>query len=120
MLAALEHATRYAKIWHDIGTDEAGSRAIELLAMRGVIEVNSYEPVPAEGVMMQQEAEITVNGSRLTNNEARMVRLALASFADIMANKLGFKDDGIPLTDQYQADTAHVLALIEGRAQRTQ
>jgi hypothetical protein len=37
MLAALEHATRYAKIWHDIGTDEAASRATELLAMRGVI-----------------------------------------------------------------------------------
>jgi hypothetical protein len=70
--------------------------------------------------MMQQEAEISVNGTRLTNNEARMVRLALASFADIMANQLGFKDDGIPLTDQYQTDTAHVLALIEGRAQRTQ
>ncbi len=69
---------------------------------------------------MQQEAEITVNGTRLTNNEARMVRLALASFADIMANQLGFKDAGIPLSDQYQADTAHVLALIEGRAQRTQ
>jgi hypothetical protein len=34
--------------------------------------------------MMQQEAEITVNGARLINNEARMVRLALASFADIM------------------------------------
>jgi hypothetical protein len=48
-----------------------------------------------------------------------MVRLALASFAEIMANQLGFKDDDIPLTDQYQADTAHVLALIEGRAQRT-
>jgi hypothetical protein len=37
-----------------------------------------------------------------------------------MAYQLGFKDDGIPLTDQYQADMAHVLALIEGRAQRTQ
>jgi hypothetical protein len=46
-------------------------------------------------------AEITVNGTRLTNNEARMVRLALASFADIIANQLGFKNDGIPLTDQY-------------------
>jgi hypothetical protein len=38
--------------------------------------------------MMQQEAEINVNGTRLTNNEARMVRLALASFADIMVNQL--------------------------------
>ncbi len=69
---------------------------------------------------MQDEAAITVNGIRLNHNEARIVRLALATFADIMANQLGFKDDGIPLTDQYQTDTAHVLALIEGRAQRTQ
>lgn len=69
---------------------------------------------------MQQEADITVNGTRLTDNEARIVRLALASFADILANELGFKDNGIALTDQYQADTAHDLALIEGRAQRTQ
>jgi len=70
--------------------------------------------------MMQQEAEITVNGTRLSDNEAMVVRLALATFADIMANQLGFKDDGIPLTDRYQADTALVLALIEGKAQRTQ
>ncbi|MGO9988932.1 MAG: hypothetical protein ACLPSY_09195 [Steroidobacteraceae bacterium] len=68
----------------------------------------------------KQEAEITVNGTRLTDNEAMVVRLALASFADIMANQMGFKDDGIALTDRYQADTAHVLALIEGRAQRAQ
>ena len=40
MLAALEHATRHPKIWHDIGTDEPGSRAFELLAERGMIEVN--------------------------------------------------------------------------------
>ncbi len=69
---------------------------------------------------MQQEADITVNGTQLTNNKARIVRLALATFADIMANQLGFKEDGIPLTDRCQTDTAHVLALIEGRAQRTQ
>lgn len=69
---------------------------------------------------MQQEADITVNGTRLTDNEARIVRLALASFADILANELGFKDDGIALTDRYQTDTAHVIALIEGTAQRTQ
>jgi hypothetical protein len=81
--------------------------------------------------IMQDEATITVNGTKITNNEARVVRLALATFADIMANQLGFiaslpasrrssQDDGIALTDQYQADTAHILALIEGRAQRTQ
>jgi hypothetical protein len=69
---------------------------------------------------MQQEAEITVNGTKLTDNESRMVWLALASFADILANQLFFKDDGIALSDQYQADVAHILALIEGRTQQSQ
>ncbi len=69
---------------------------------------------------MRDEATITVNGTKLTNNEARIVRLALATFADILANQLGFKDDGIAVTDRYQSDTARVIALIEGRAQRTQ
>jgi hypothetical protein len=69
---------------------------------------------------VQQEAEITVNGTRLTDNDARIVRLALATFADIMANQLRLKADGVALTDRYQTDTAHVLALIEGRAPRTQ
>jgi hypothetical protein len=49
-----------------------------------------------------------------------MVRMAVASFANILANQLGFKDDGIALTDRYQSDTTHVRALIEGRANRTQ
>ncbi len=61
---------------------------------------------------MREEAAITVNGTRLTDGEARIVRLALGTFADIMANQLGFKDDGIAVTDRYQTDTAHVLALI--------
>jgi hypothetical protein len=48
---------------------------------------------------MRDEAAITVNGTRLTDNEVRIVRLALATFADIMANQLGLKADGIALTD---------------------
>jgi hypothetical protein len=69
---------------------------------------------------MQQEAEITVNGTKLTNNEAMVVRLAMATFADVLATQLGFKDAGIALTDQYQADVAHVRVLIDGRSPRVQ
>jgi len=67
---------------------------------------------------MRHEAEITVNGTKLTDNQSRMVRLALENFAEILANS--FEDDGIALTDQYQADVARVRALIEGKAQRPQ
>ncbi len=69
---------------------------------------------------MQTEAEITINGAKLTDNESMVVRMALATFADILADGLGFKDDGIPLTDRYQADIAHVQTLIEGGVSRTQ
>jgi hypothetical protein len=69
---------------------------------------------------MQDEAEITVNGTRLTHDEARIVRLALESFADILENQLGFKDDGVPISDNYVTDTAHVLSLIAGPAKRKQ
>jgi hypothetical protein len=69
---------------------------------------------------MRDEAAITLNGTRLTDTESMVIRLALATFADILANQLGFKDDGIALTDQYLTDVAHVQALIEGRASRIQ
>jgi hypothetical protein len=69
---------------------------------------------------MQAEAAITINGTKLTDNEAMVVRLALATFADVLATQLGFKDEGIALTDRYQADVAHVRALIEGGTHRTQ
>jgi hypothetical protein len=67
---------------------------------------------------MEHEAEITVNGARLTETQSRMVRLALATFADLLAKDFGFKDDGISLTDQYQTDIAYVEALIDGRDKR--
>jgi hypothetical protein len=69
---------------------------------------------------MQDDATITINGTRLTDHESRMVRLAMASFADILANQLGFKDDGIALTDKYLADGARVRSLIDGKPSRPQ
>ena len=30
-----------------------------------------------------------------------MVRLALATFEDVLAHELAFKDDGIPITDRF-------------------
>lgn len=49
-----------------------------------------------------------------------VVRLAMATFADVLATQLGFKDAGITLTDRYQADVAHVRALLEIRPHRAQ
>jgi hypothetical protein len=69
---------------------------------------------------MKEEAEITINGTRLTDNEAMVVRLALATFADIMANQLGFKDDGIALTDRYMTSVSRIQMLLERPQERKQ
>jgi hypothetical protein len=48
---------------------------------------------------MAQEAAITIIGTMLTDNESMIVRMALATFEDVLADGLGLKDDGIPITD---------------------
>jgi hypothetical protein len=67
-----------------------------------------------------QESKITVNGTQLSDSEVRVVGVALEALANILENDLDLKDDGIPLTDRYQSDIAHVLALLENRKSRAQ
>jgi hypothetical protein len=43
------------------------------------------------------EARITINGTMLSADEARIVRLALESVANVLENRLGFADDGTAL-----------------------
>jgi hypothetical protein len=69
---------------------------------------------------MQGEAEITVNGTKLTHDEARIVRLAHESFADILENQIGYEDNGVPISDKYVTDTAHMLTLFAGPVERKQ
>jgi hypothetical protein len=66
------------------------------------------------------EALIIVNGITLTDTESAVVRVSLAALAEVLAEGLGSRDDGIALTDRYQAETAYVLSLIEGKKLRTQ
>jgi hypothetical protein len=61
---------------------------------------------------VDKEAEIVIDGTRLTENEAAVVRVALAALRSVLADGLGFRDDGIALTDRYQADAAYVHALL--------
>ena len=64
---------------------------------------------------MHREAQITVNGTRLTNTESAVVRVALAALDEVLSEGLGLRDDGIALTDRYMVDVTHVRKLIEGR-----
>jgi hypothetical protein len=65
---------------------------------------------------MQEEAEITINGAKLTDSES-MVRVAIASVKNELAEGLG-KDVGIALTDRYNTSISRVQALLGNREPR--
>lgn len=67
---------------------------------------------------MAQEAAITINGTMLTDSESMIVRMALATFEDVLADGLGLKDDGIPITDQYMIGIARIRALLDPKARQ--
>ncbi len=67
---------------------------------------------------MQREAKIIVNGITLTETESAVVRVALAALHEVLSEGLGFRDDGVALTDRYKIDVTHVRALIDGHTRR--
>lgn len=67
-----------------------------------------------------QEATITINGATLTDTESMTVRVAIDTLANVLAEGLGFRDDGIALTDRYMTSLSRIQALIERRAPKTQ
>lgn len=69
---------------------------------------------------MQEEAEITINGAKLTDSESMTVRVAIDTLANVLAEGLGFENDGIALTDRYMASLSRIQTLIENREPRKQ
>jgi hypothetical protein len=69
---------------------------------------------------MQQEAEITINGDRLSDAESMTVRVAIDTLANVLAEGLGFENDGIALTDRYMPSLSRIQALLENRETRRQ
>jgi hypothetical protein len=57
---------------------------------------------------MSSEAQITINGTALSEQESRMVRLALDSLADIIGSQMGMKDKGFALADDHLAAIGRV------------
>jgi len=68
---------------------------------------------------MQNEAVITVNGTCLSAEESRAIRLALVSFSSILADLGLYNDERTVLADQCRLHVALVRALIDGRAPMT-
>jgi hypothetical protein len=68
---------------------------------------------------MQDEAEITISGVRLTSEESMTVRVAVDTLANVLAE--GLEDpEGKALTDLYVGALGRIQALLESRQPRKQ
>jgi hypothetical protein len=69
---------------------------------------------------MQDEAEITINGTKLTDAESMTVRVAIDTLANVLAEGLGVESDDTALTDQYMTSLSRIQNLLESREARKQ
>jgi hypothetical protein len=69
---------------------------------------------------MQDEAEITINGVRLSDAESMTVRVAIDTLANVLAEGLGFENNGVALTDRYMESLSRIQTLLESRETRKQ
>lgn len=73
-----------------------------------------------KGAGMQDEAEITINGIKLTDAESMTVRVAIDTLANVLAEGLGLESDGVALTDRYMTSLSRIQNLLESRESRKQ
>ena len=68
---------------------------------------------------MQDEAEITISGVKLTHEESMTVRVAIDTLANVLAEGL---EDGETrgLTDRYLKSLSRIQTLLESRETRRQ
>jgi hypothetical protein len=69
---------------------------------------------------MQDEAEIIINGARLSDAESMTVRVAIDTLANVLAEDLGAESEGQSLAERYTASLMRIQSLIESRQARKQ
>jgi hypothetical protein len=68
---------------------------------------------------MQDEAEITISGVKLTNSESMTVRVAIDTLANVLAEGLE-ENETRAMTDIYLASLSRIQTLLESRESRKQ
>jgi hypothetical protein len=69
---------------------------------------------------MQEEAEITINGTRLSDSESMTIRVAVDTLANVLAEDLGAEGDGNTLAERYLTALSSIQSLLESRQTRKQ
>jgi len=68
---------------------------------------------------MQEEAEITINGAKLTDSESMTVRVAVDTLANVLAEDVG-EGEGKILAERHMAALGRIQTLLEHRRSRKQ
>jgi len=68
---------------------------------------------------MHQEAEIIVNGTKLTDSESMTVRVAIDTLASVLSEGV-LKDHGQAVTDRYMTSLGRIQLLLERPQERKQ
>ncbi|HEY3653524.1 MAG TPA: hypothetical protein VGL34_00940 [Steroidobacteraceae bacterium] len=69
---------------------------------------------------MQEEAEITINGIKLTDAESMTIRVAVDTLANVLAEDLGAEGEGQTLADRYMTALTSIQSLLDSRQTRKQ
>jgi hypothetical protein len=69
---------------------------------------------------MQDEADITINGTKLNDAESMTVRVAIDTLANVLAEGLGLEHDGVALTERYMTSLSRIQTLLESKESRKQ
>ena len=69
---------------------------------------------------MQEEAELIINGTRLSDAESMTIRVAVDTLANVLAEDLGAEGDGRVLADRYMTALSSIQSLLESRQARKQ
>ncbi len=69
---------------------------------------------------MQEEASITINGTKLTDSESMTIRVAVDTLANVLAEGLEMDGNAQELTERYMAALTHIQALLDSREERKQ
>ncbi len=69
---------------------------------------------------MQEEAQIVINGVKLTDAESMTVRVAIDTLANVLADGLTLETDGPALADRYMTSLSRIQSLLESRETRKQ
>jgi hypothetical protein len=73
----------------------------------------------SSGAGMQDEAEITISGVKLTHDESMTVRVAIDTLANVLAEGLE-EGETRALTDRYLKSLSRIQVLLESRETRKQ